>query len=211
MVFGFGQIFCVYSLFLCGFGQNKFSDWLLNAMPLLKIWLPAHNDLPIIGFLFNYGWIPFVFSWVGCLYDLSIPFLLWNRKYPTVCFAVVVFHSLTALLFPIGMFPYIMIVTALIFFSGEFHQKSLIEPGGGCRLSIAFIFPQSTLQVSSFVNTLLIGGFLSVFSGSIPFAVSVFTVSRRVVLDGAGLPFFVAGNAHGKGGLYAVYDQRQYG
>ena len=28
------------------------SDWLLHALPL-KIWLPARNDMPIIGFLFN--------------------------------------------------------------------------------------------------------------------------------------------------------------
>ncbi len=33
------------------------SDWLLNALPL-KIWLPAQNDMPVIGFLFNYEWIP---------------------------------------------------------------------------------------------------------------------------------------------------------
>ncbi len=97
------------------------SDWLLSALPL-RIWLPAHNDLPVVGFLFNYGWTPYVFSWFGCLYDLSIPFLLWYRPTRLWAYAaVVVFHGLTALLFPIGMFPYIMIVTALIFFSANFH------------------------------------------------------------------------------------------
>ena len=99
------------------------SDWLLHALPL-RIWLPARNDTPIIGFLFNYSWVAYVFSWFGCLYDLSIPFLLWNRRTrPWAYIAVVVFHGLTALLFPIGMFPYIMIVTALLFFSGEFHER----------------------------------------------------------------------------------------
>ncbi|MCP9755128.1 HTTM domain-containing protein [Lacihabitans sp. CCS-44] len=101
------------------------SDWLIHAQPL-KIWLPAHNDMPFIGFLFNYDWIPFVFSWFGCLYDLSIPFFLWqNKTRPFAYFAVIVFHILTAILFPIGMFPHIMIVAALIFFSAEFHQKVL--------------------------------------------------------------------------------------
>lgn len=99
------------------------SDWLLHALPL-RIWLPAHNDLPIIGFLLGYSWVPYVFSWFGCLYDLSIPFLLWNRRTrPWAYAAVVVFHGLTAVLFPIGMFPYVMIVTALIFFSAEFHER----------------------------------------------------------------------------------------
>jgi hypothetical protein len=99
------------------------SDWLLEAQPL-RIWLPAKNDIPLIGPLFNYTWVAYVFSWTGCVYDLSIPFLLFNRSTRTVAFvAVVIFHSLTALLFPIGMFPYIMIATALVFFSTEFHGK----------------------------------------------------------------------------------------
>ena len=109
------------------------SDWLLHALPL-RIWLPARNDTPIIGFLFNYSWVAYVFSWFGCLYDLSIPFLLWNRRTrPWAYIAVVVFHGLTALLFPIGMFPYIMIVTALLFFSGEFHERIIQFIRGVCN------------------------------------------------------------------------------
>lgn len=99
------------------------SDWLLEALPL-RIWLPGRNDLPIIGFLFNYRETAYAFSWLGALYDLSIPFLLLNRvTRPFAYVAVVVFHVLTVILFPIGMFPYIMIVAALIFFSAGFHQK----------------------------------------------------------------------------------------
>ena len=99
------------------------SDWLLHALPL-KIWLPARNDMPIIGPLFNLSYIPYVFSWFGCIYDLSIPFLLWqSRTRPYAYAAVVIFHVLTALLFPIGMFPHIMMVAALIFFSPNFHQS----------------------------------------------------------------------------------------
>jgi hypothetical protein len=98
------------------------SDWLLNALPL-KIWLPARNDMPIIGSLFNHTWIAYLFSWFGCIFDLAIPFLLWNKiSRPYAYIAVIVFHVFTALLFPIGMFPYIMIVSALIFFPASFHQ-----------------------------------------------------------------------------------------
>lgn len=110
------------------------SDWLGQALPL-RIWLPARNDMPVIGFLFNYAWVPYVFSWFGCLYDLSIPFLLWNRRTrPWAYAAVVVFHGLTAILFPIGMFPYIMIVTALLFFSADFHQLILRWLSAGLSL-----------------------------------------------------------------------------
>ncbi|HEY5750296.1 MAG TPA: HTTM domain-containing protein [Chryseolinea sp.] len=101
------------------------SDWLLHAQPL-RIWLPAHNDMPLIGPMLNYTWVAFFFSWAGCLYDLSIPFLLLKKATrPYAYVGVIVFHVLTAALFPIGMFPYIMIVTALIFFSAEFHEKLL--------------------------------------------------------------------------------------
>ncbi|MFD2935845.1 HTTM domain-containing protein [Spirosoma flavum] len=120
------------------------SDWLLNALPL-RIWLPAHNDLPVVGFLFNYPWIPIAFSWFGCLYDLSIPFLLWNRQTrPWAYAAVVVFHGLTAFLFPIGMFPYIMIVTALIFFSAHFHLTLIRRLGKLCFLPTSFLLAHRT-------------------------------------------------------------------
>ena len=99
------------------------SEWLLQAMPL-KIWLPTKEDLPLIGFLFRYDWMIYLFAWGGALYDLIIPFLLLNRSTRGVGFMMVVFfHLLTAILFPIGMFPYLMIFSALIFFNFQFHQK----------------------------------------------------------------------------------------
>ena len=101
------------------------SDWLLAAEPL-RIWLPAKNDLPVVGFLFNYPATAYVFSWFGAGYDLTVPFfLLYRPTRPYAYAAVVVFHVLTAILFPIGMFPYVMIVAALIFFPAEFHERLL--------------------------------------------------------------------------------------
>jgi len=101
------------------------SDWLLKAMPL-KIWLPSKYDIPFIGDLLQQEWIHFAFSWGGAAYDLAIPFLLWYRKTRWFAFIlVVIFHVLTRVLFPIGMFPFIMIVSALIFFESGFHHKIL--------------------------------------------------------------------------------------
>lgn len=118
------------------------SDWLLHALPL-KIWLPARNDMPIIGFLFNRSWVHYAFSWFGCMYDLCIPFLLLYRKTRLWAYiAVVIFHLLTSLLFPIGMFPYIMIVTALIFFSPEFHERLLLKLGKTIRVPQELLLPQ---------------------------------------------------------------------
>jgi hypothetical protein len=113
------------------------SDWLLQAMPL-RIWLPAKNDLPLIGFLFSYPWVAYAFSWFGAFYDLTVPFFLLNRRTRPYAYAtVVVFHVLTAILFPIGMFPYVMIVAALIFFPASFHERVLAKLRGWLRLAPA--------------------------------------------------------------------------
>lgn len=99
------------------------SDWLVEAMPL-KIWLPAHTDLAVIGPLFDQEWVAYAFSWAGALYDLTIPFFLLYRPTRLLAYsAVFAFHLLTWLLFPIGMFPFIMMGATLIFFSADWHER----------------------------------------------------------------------------------------
>lgn len=100
------------------------SDWLYKAMPL-KIWLPSKYDLPFMGeTLMQQNWFHYAMSWSGMLYDLLIPFLLLYRKTRWVAFILVlVFHVFTRVLFPIGMFPYIMIISSFIFFEARFHHK----------------------------------------------------------------------------------------
>ncbi|KGL63280.1 HTTM domain-containing protein [Polaribacter sp. Hel1_85] len=100
------------------------SDWLLRAMPL-KIWLPSKYDIPFIGNnLMQQDWFHYTMSYGGLLYDLMIPFLLLFKKTRTYAFVLVVFfHVFTRILFPIGMFPFIMIISTLIFFEDNFHQK----------------------------------------------------------------------------------------
>lgn len=92
------------------------SDWLLEAMPL-RLWLPAQNDLPLAGPLLSQTWVAYAFSWFGAIYDLGIPFfLLYRPTRPWAYAAVILFHIATSILFPIGMFPYVMILSTLIFF-----------------------------------------------------------------------------------------------
>ena len=115
------------------------SDWLIEAMPL-KIWLPAKFDIPLIGDFMHLEWVQYAFSWGGALYDLSIPFfLLYARTRPIAFIAVVVFHLLTWVLFPIGMFPYIMIVSALIFFDARVHRKLLGYLDATLRKGVAVV------------------------------------------------------------------------
>ena len=100
-------------------------DWLLHAQPL-TIWLPPHSDMPFIGPLFEWKATAYFFSWAGALYDLTIPFwLLCRPSRPWAYLAVIGFHIMTWLLFPIGMFPFIMIGSTLVFFPATFHQRIL--------------------------------------------------------------------------------------
>lgn len=105
-------------------------DWLINAQPL-KIWLNGRDYLPVIGGLFHYSFVPYLFSWFGMLFDLTIVFFLLNKKSrPYAYFLVIVFHLMTSYLFQIGVFPYVMIAATWIFFSEDFHKKflSLFRP-----------------------------------------------------------------------------------
>lgn len=114
------QLATVY--FFAGIAKLNY-DWLFEAQPL-KIWLPARADMPLIGDLLAREWVAYVFSWIGMLFDLLIPFVLFNSRFRLTGYAfVVIFHVLTWMLFNIGMFPFVMIGSTLIFFSPQFHLK----------------------------------------------------------------------------------------
>lgn len=98
-------------------------DWLFRAMPL-KIWLPANAHFPVIGSFLDEEWVAYFFSWFGAIYDLFIVLFLINKRTRMVAYLfVIVFHVMTKMLFPIGVFPYVMILSTLIFFSEDFHKK----------------------------------------------------------------------------------------
>jgi hypothetical protein len=98
-------------------------EWLFDAMPL-RLWLPAQDDFPLIGFIFTYPLTAYIFSWAGMLYDIFIVLLLsWSKTRLLAYGAVIFFHALTGYFFQIGVFPIVMIFSTLIFFSDNFHIK----------------------------------------------------------------------------------------
>ena len=92
-------------------------DWLLHAQPL-SIWLSSQTGVPVLGALFSLEGAPIAMSWAGFLFDATaVWFLLSKRLRPYAFAVVIVFHLVTSRLFSIGMFPVIMVVSALVFFS----------------------------------------------------------------------------------------------
>jgi len=98
-------------------------DWLFRAEPL-RIWLLANTELPILGRYFHERWAAYAFSWCGLGFDLCIvPLLLWRRtRAPAYC-VVLFFHTMTGLLFQIGMFPIIMSIGATLFFDPAWARR----------------------------------------------------------------------------------------
>lgn len=122
------------------------SDWLLEAQPL-RLWLPGRESLPILGPWLKEDSAAYVFAWAGALYDLVIPFLLWNRRSRLLAFVLILgFHVLTRLLFPIGIFPYVMIIGALLFFEGRYFEKALAN--------LIRKFPSQKLKTPAFSESL---------------------------------------------------------
>lgn len=119
------------------------ADWLLRAEPLTT-WLLARSDVPLVGPWLGQRWVAYAMSWAGCVFDLTIP--LWlslPRTRPFAYAAVVVFHLVTGYLFPIGMFPWVMIALTPIFFAPDWPRRGRCPPsapgvlGRGSTLALA--------------------------------------------------------------------------
>lgn len=102
-----------------GIAKLKY-DWLFAAQPM-SIWLSANG--------ITTTWIAFVAAWAGLVFDLSIvPLLLWRRSRPLAYALVIAFHVITACLFMLGMFPWIMIGCSLIFLPPDWPHRLLGRP-----------------------------------------------------------------------------------
>lgn len=153
-------LFIVY--FYAGLAKLN-SDWLIEAMPL-KIWLPNKEHLPVFGQWLNNTFVIYAFSYLGALYDLGIVFLLLWKPTRIYAFATVVFfHLMTRILFPIGVFPYVMIISTLLFFDADFHRKILGFIAKWCKFSGA-LFDNGKTKIQHYsVNAQIKLTFLALF------------------------------------------------
>ncbi|WP_342374988.1 HTTM domain-containing protein [Myxococcus stipitatus] len=109
------------------------TDWLLHAQPL-NIWLAARTSMPFVGPLLEERWVAYAAAWSGFLFDTTIAaFLLSRRLRPFAYVVVVGFHAATSVLFPIGMFPFIMVTAALVFFDSSWPRRIAARLRGGAR------------------------------------------------------------------------------
>ncbi len=128
-----GQFGIVY--FFAGVAKLKY-DWLFLGEPL-HTWMLAKADvLGPFSFLAQRSFA-IAGSWAAALFDLSIVFFLFFGKTRPIAFAaVLIFHGVTGYLFPIGLFPYLMVAGASLFFAPAWPQKYLkvlkVLPDASC-------------------------------------------------------------------------------
>ena len=99
-------------------------DWLFHAQPL-RLWLADRTHLPVIGPILDEPLVAYAASWGSAAFDCTIvAWLLWRRSRPWAYAVLVVFHIATWLLFPkIGVFPWVMIFCALVFFPPDWPRQ----------------------------------------------------------------------------------------
>jgi vitamin K-dependent gamma-carboxylase len=132
------------------------ADWLFAAQPL-RTWLQVHTDLPLIGPVLGQAETAFVMSWAGAAFDLAIvPLLLWKPSRRRAYAAAVAFHVSIWLLFPVGVFSWVMLVAATVFFDPGwprrwFAARADAAPASGrgalSRASVALAFAYVLVQL----------------------------------------------------------------
>jgi len=124
------QIGVVY--FYAGLAKLQ-PDWLIHAQPL-GIWLAARTETPLIGSLLTLPAMPHIISWAGFLNDVMVvPFLLVRRTRAYAFATVVLFHIGTHLLFVIGVFPFLMVSGATLFFDADWPRTLWARIRGEAR------------------------------------------------------------------------------
>ena len=98
-------------------------DWIYGGEPM-RIWLSPLTRVPAFGHFFAADWVVYGFVLGGLLLDLLVvPLLLWRCTRLFAFAAAVAFNLINALLFEIGIFPWLMLGALLIFFPPDLVRR----------------------------------------------------------------------------------------
>lgn len=149
-----GQIAIVY--LYAGVAKLSY-DWLLRAEPL-GTWLSARADLPLVGGLLADPLTAHAMSLFGAVFDCSLPLLLsWRRTRRAAFVVAIAFHVSVWLLFPIGVFSWVMLASLSLFLDPGWPRRWLHPEAKSAALARAGAIPgapQSTQQVGMAAPTL---------------------------------------------------------
>jgi hypothetical protein len=99
------------------------ADWIHGGEPM-RIWLSPLTKMPALGHIFASSWVVYSFVIGGLLIDLLVvPLLLWRRTRYVALAAAVLFNLLNAVIFEIGIFPWLMMGALLIFLPPDLPRR----------------------------------------------------------------------------------------
>jgi vitamin K-dependent gamma-carboxylase len=97
-------------------------DW-LRGQPLLR-WLHSRADMALVGPVLAEPVTAYLFSYGGLLLDLLVvPFLMWRKTRTAAFILVIVFNIANAVIFSIGIFPWLMIALTTVFFAPDWPRR----------------------------------------------------------------------------------------
>ncbi len=110
--------------YLFGAVAKMNADW-FQGEPM-RMWLARRADYPVLGNFVHEEPLVWFFTIGGVLLDLLIvPCLLWQRTRIPALLAATSFHLLNAWIFRIGIFPWLMLASSLVFVPPEWSRRVL--------------------------------------------------------------------------------------
>ena len=130
------------------------SDWLSGEPMRLWVQQPfANSPFPELA---HHAATAYAFSYGGLLFDLTIgPLLLWRRTRKVALIVATAFHITNSWLFSIGVFPWLMIATLVLFVDAETLRTLLRAPQQDRSASC------DTPSHASYLVTLFFAGYVS--------------------------------------------------
>ncbi|NEN24413.1 HTTM domain-containing protein [Cryomorpha ignava] len=148
-----------------------YPDWIEGKA--VEIFLTGKKDWPLLGMVADKTWFFLLLSYGGIVFDLLVIPALWFKPTRKIAFVIsIFFHLFNSVVFHIGIFPYMMLITSVLFFEPAFIRKMFF------RNSIDI----SHLKVANYLNNKL------VYSLLIPFFAGMILLPLR--------PFYFPGSSH---------------
>jgi len=148
------------------------SDWMYGGEPM-RTWLHPLTRMPG-GQIFAAEWVVYGFVIGGLLLDLLVvPLILWRRTRLIAFIAAVLFNLINAVIFDIGIFPWLMLGALLIFFPPNLLRRfarAFMSPGeefSDAEPSQGPVRPNAIAEEGSygslFTSQKLVAGFLMAY------------------------------------------------
>lgn len=126
-------IFQVWIVYTYASVAKIYPDWL--DATTTGLFMTGKQSYWLIGDFLQQKWVHYCIAYVGIFFDLLIvPLLLWKRTRLAAFCVSIFFHLFNAVVFQIGIFPFMSMAFAFFFFSSEILQKRFLPKKEHYRL-----------------------------------------------------------------------------